>query len=195
LNQTLANFIRSYCAERNSDWHRHIAVFEFAYNSAKHATTDVEPFFIQYGDLPPAPLQMLNQHKVRSKSATERADLLVNTRSAVRDALQEAATRFRLENEAMRRGHRYQVGDLVLLSSEYIALKDAERRKAFPKFVGPFKALALRGINNVEVEDLSPFGRFKFIDKIINVERLTLQATKRTNEYVRWSRRDRSSCS
>ena len=81
------------------------------------------------------------------------------------------------------------------MSSEYIALKDAERRKAFPKFVGPFKALALRGINNVEVEDLSPFGRFKFIDKIINVERLTLQATKRTNEYVRWSRRDRSSCS
>ena len=53
----------------------HIAVFEFSYNSAKHATTGVEPFFIQYGDLPPAPLQMLKQHKVRSKLATELADL------------------------------------------------------------------------------------------------------------------------
>ena len=103
LNQTLANFLRAYCAERSTDWHRHVAVFEFAYNSAKHATTDVEPFFVQYGDLPPAPIRMMNQHKVRSKTATDLAGLLVNTRSAVRDALQEAATKFRRENKASRR--------------------------------------------------------------------------------------------
>ena len=178
LNQTLANFLRAYCAERSTDWHRHVAVFEFAYNSAKHATTDVEPFFVQYGDLPPAPIRMMNQHKVRSKAATDLAGLLVNTRSAVRDALQEAATKFRRENEASRRGHLYQVGELVLLHSGHVSLKEGEWRKSFPKFVGPFKIVAFRGVNNVEVEDMSPFGRFKFIDKIINIERLRPYKTR-----------------
>ena len=178
LNQTLANFLRAYCTERSTDWHRHVAVFEFAYNSAKHATTDVEPFFVQYGDLPPAPIRMMNQHKVRSKTATDLAGLLVNTRSAVRDALQEAATKFRRENEASRRGHLYQVGELVLLHSGHVSLKEGEWRKSFPKFVGPFKIVAFRGVNNVEVEDMSPFGRFKFIDKIINIERLRPYKTR-----------------
>ena len=178
LNQTLANFLRAYCAERAADWHRHVAVFEFAYNSAKHATTGVEPFFVQYGDLPPAPIRMLNQHKVRSKSATDLAGLLVNTRSAVRDALQEAATRFRRENEASRRGHLYQVGDLVLLSSAHVSLREGEWRKSFPKYVGPFKVTAFRGINTVEVEDMSPFGRFKFIDRVVNIERLRPYTTR-----------------
>lgn len=178
LNQTLANFLRAYCAERSTDWHRHVAVFEFAYNSAKHATTDVEPFFVQYGDLPPAPIRMMNQHKVRSKTATDLAGLLVNTRSAVRDALQEAATKFRRENEASRRGHLYQVGELVLLHAGHVSLKEGEWRKSFPKFVGPFKIVAFRGVNNVEVEDMSPFGRFRFIDKVINIERLRPYKTR-----------------
>jgi len=138
----------------------------------------VEPFFVQYGDLPPAPIRMLNQHKVRSKSATDLAGLLVNTRSAVRDALQEAATRFRRENEASRRGHLYQVGDLVLLSSAHVSLREGEWRKSFPKYVGPFKVTAFRGINTVEVEDMSPFGRFKFIDKVVNIERLRPYTTR-----------------
>ena len=91
----------------------------------------------------------------------------MNKRSAVRDALQEAAaTRFRLENEALRQGDRHKVGYLKLLNSEHIALKNAERRKAFPNFIGPFKVLTLRGTNSIEVEDLSPFVRFKFVDII-----------------------------
>ena len=172
LNETLANFIRAHCLERSSDWHRHIAVFEFAYNSAKHSTTGVEPFFVVYGDLPPAPIRMLNQHKVRSASATKLADLLTNTRSIVRDALQEAATRYRVEKENARRGHAYRVGELVLLGSEHVSLKPGECRKSFPKFVGPFKILECPRPNTVVLEDMSPHGRFRFIDKTVNIDRL-----------------------
>jgi len=44
--------------------------------------------------------------------------------------------------------------------------------------VGPFKIVAFRGVNNVEVEDMSPFGRFRFIDKVINIERLRPYKTR-----------------
>jgi hypothetical protein len=169
INQTLANFLRAYCGKRGAEWHKELPVYEFAYNSSIHRTTGVEPFRAVYGDVPPSPLQLVNVARTCSKSATDMADLLVNTRREVQDALGEAARRFREANEKARRGHRYEKGDLVLLSTKHLALAGEERRKTFPKFIGPFTVERTRGDNNVEI---SVKGRFRLIDPVINVERL-----------------------
>ena len=66
----------------------------------------------------------------------------------------------------------------MLLHSGHVSLKEGEWRKSFPKFVGPFKIVAFRSVNNVEVEDMTPFGRFKFIDEIINIERMRPYKTR-----------------
>lgn len=168
LNQTLTNFLRSYCGQRDQEWHRQIAIFEFAYNSSKHATTSFEPFYMVYGEVPPAPISLVNAAKIRSKDATDLASVLVNTRVAAGDALQEASRKYRELHEKARRGHAYQVGDRVLLSTEHLALR-GETRKTFPKFVGPFTVVALHGINNVELEC---HDRFRYIDPVVNIERL-----------------------
>ena len=142
LNQTLTNFLRAYCSQRESDWHRHVAVFEFAYNSSKHSTTGFEPFRLVYGEVPPAPVSLVNVAKARSKDATDLAGILVNVRVAASDALQEAARRFRELHENARRGHSYKIGDRVLLSTKHLSLR-GEARKTFPKFVGPFKVMGI----------------------------------------------------
>ncbi len=57
----------------------------------------------------------------------------------------------------------------MLLSTKHLALAGEERRKTFPKFIGPFTVERTRGDNNVEI---SVKGRFRLIDPVINVERL-----------------------
>ena len=168
LNQTLTNFLRAYCGQHDQEWHQQLAIFEFSYNSSKHAATSFEPFVLVYGEVPPALITLVNADKVRSKDATDLAMVLVNARVAARDALQEASRRYRELHEKARRGHAYQVGDRVLLSTEHLALR-GQTRKTFPKFVGPFKVVATRGINNVELEC---HDRFRYIDPVVNIERL-----------------------
>lgn len=168
VNRTLGDFLRAYIKD-SAAWHKDLAIFEFAYNSARHSVTGVEPFRAVYGDVPPCPLGLVNTGRVGSKSATDLANHLVNTRAAVFEALEEAARLWRERNAEARKGHRFKPGDSVLLSTKHLRLKEGERRKTFPKFVGPFKIVRLGGHGNVE---LAVKGRFRFIDKVVNVDRL-----------------------
>ena len=143
-------------------------MFELAYNSSKHATTGVEPFYMVYGDVPPAPFSLVNTAKVRSKDGSDLAGILVNVSIAPQDALQETARKYRELHERVRRGHSYEVGDSVLLSSKNLSLRGA-CRKLSPKFVGPFTIIAAQGINNVVLERSS---RFQYIDPVVHIERL-----------------------
>jgi hypothetical protein len=56
-----------------------------------------------------------------------------------------------------------------------LRLQGDEHRKTFPKFVGPFRIAQLSGNGNVELEI---DGRFRFIDKIVNVDRLRAYKTR-----------------
>ena len=85
------------------------------------------------------------------------------------DALSESAQRYREMNATARRGTRFAKGDRILLSTRHLSLQGAERRKTFPKFVGPFTVARTRGDNNVELE---LDGRFRFIDPVVHVERV-----------------------
>ena len=167
-NQTLGNFLRAYIKD-GTPWHRNLPMYEFAYNSARHSTTGVEPFRVLYGDVPPCPMATVNSGQVRSRTATDMANLIVNTRATVYEALEEAARAWREANAKARVGHRFKVGDKVLLSTQHLRLQKGELKKTFPKFVGPFEVKRLGGNGNVE---LAIDGRFRFVDKVVNVDRL-----------------------
>jgi hypothetical protein len=87
----------------------------------------------------------------RSPDATAFAEGLMSSQLAARDAIQQANRLFRERNARARRGHAYEPGEKVLLSSEHLSLR-GEHRKFFPKFVGPFTIKELRGINTVELQ-------------------------------------------
>ena len=59
-----------------------------------------------------------------------------------------------------------------MLSSEHLSLR-GEHPKFFPKFVGPFKIAALRGVNTVELSILL-CSQFGLVDTVVNVNRLRL---------------------
>jgi hypothetical protein len=89
-----------------------------------------------------------------------------------RDAIQHANRVFRERHAQARRGHAYRECEEVLLSSEHLLLR-GEHPKFFPKFVGPFKIAALRGVNTVELS-IPRRSQFSLIDTVVNVNRLRL---------------------
>jgi hypothetical protein len=89
-----------------------------------------------------------------------------------RDAIQHANHVFRERRAQARRGDACREGGEVLLSSEHQSLH-GEHPKFFPKFVGPFKIAALRGVNTVELS-IPRRSQFGLIDTVVNVNRLRL---------------------
>jgi len=89
-----------------------------------------------------------------------------------RNAIQHVNRVFRERHAQARRGHAYRECEEVLLSSEHLLLR-GEHPKFFPKFVGPFKIAALRGVNTVELS-IPRRSQFGLIDTMVNVNRLRL---------------------
>ena len=89
-----------------------------------------------------------------------------------RDAIQHTTRIFRERHAQARRGHACREGGEVLLSSEHLSLR-GEHPKFFPKFVGPFKIAALRGVNTVELS-IPRRSQFSLIDTVVNVSQFSL---------------------
>jgi transposase InsO family protein len=51
-NQTLEEYLRHYCNYLQDDWCRHLAIAEFAFNSAPSASSHRSPFMANYGHEP-----------------------------------------------------------------------------------------------------------------------------------------------
>ena len=89
-----------------------------------------------------------------------------------RDAIQHVNRVFLERHAQARRGHACLEGGEVLLSSEHLLLR-GEHPKFFPKFVGPFKIAALRGVNTEELS-IPHRSQFSLVDTVVSVNRLRL---------------------
>jgi hypothetical protein len=176
FNRTLIEALRSYVNARHDDWDEYLVHIEFAYNSSVNPATGFSPFLLQFAQSPRAPwdavLEGGNVSEAEFETGNDLAlrlgfDIIQNLKSA-RDTLHAAAQQHRLRNALAHAPHAYSVGDLVLLSTEHVDLKQASR-KFGPKFVGPFRVEALLGRNAVK---LTLTGRFKCLNRNINVEYL-----------------------
>jgi len=155
VNRVLEDTLRHFVSPLQDDWHRLLSAVEFAINNAKHESHRMTPFFMNYGYHPATPLSLLAPRR-----AQQRAGLVSQNPAAlrVRERLQEALNAAKLALQAARQRqkayadlHRspvqIAVGDMVLLSSKHINLKNPGSRKLLPRWLGPFKVV--RQINNV----------------------------------------------
>jgi hypothetical protein len=57
-NQSLEGYLRLYCNYQQDNWSDLLPIVEFAYNNSPHSTTQVSPFFTNYGYNPQATLSL-----------------------------------------------------------------------------------------------------------------------------------------
>ena len=58
-NRMLVQMIRKFVMSQHDQWASYLPLFEFAYNSATHAVTEIAPFVAELGRLPIMPVAML----------------------------------------------------------------------------------------------------------------------------------------
>jgi transposase InsO family protein len=163
FNRVLIEMLRSYVNAHATDWEKHLAAAEFAYNDAKHESTGYTPFFLNYGQHPYTPIAMQVPEAVHATTINRSVEQFL---SSQRENLQQAQNRIRMAQQRQsryanirRREHMFAVGDQVLLRNSFIQSVKASRgtrlgqsTKLEPLNWGPFKVVELVNTNAVRLQ-------------------------------------------
>ena len=111
-NATVLDLLKSYVADRQTDWERYLPLVEFAYNNTVHSTTGKAPFEIIYGK-PLLPPILLTKDKIFAADTFVRdLDLAY---SQVKKAIERSQAKHKKAADKHRRGLEIKKGDYVLL--------------------------------------------------------------------------------
>jgi hypothetical protein len=145
VNQVLEQYLRVFCHHQQNDWADLLPFAEFTYNNAKHASTQMSPFYANYGYHPRMSIVERNPAQEENPTAEELVARLERTHQALRVNLQQAQENYKKYYDAhVNDDPQFQVGDLVWLSRKNIAT-NRPSAKLDAKRLGPFKILEVIG--------------------------------------------------
>jgi hypothetical protein len=144
VNQVLEQYLRIFCHYQQDDWYDLLPLAEFAYNNAKHASTQLSPFYANYAYHPRMSIAYQDQG-TSNPAADALAQRLERTHQDLIKNLRAAQAKYKEHYDAkIKEPPRFEVGDLVWLSCKHIATNRPSKKLDF-KRIGPFKILEVIG--------------------------------------------------
>ena len=147
-NRTIEDMLRTFVNYKQDNWDDCLPAVEFAYNNSLQASTGYTPFYLDCGQHPITPGELLGQDNTPSNvAATE--DFLQHLKTIVamaKEAILAAQERQAQYANQHRRNEQFKIGDQVLLSTAHLtAQADVQRplKKFRPKFIGPYPISAV----------------------------------------------------
>lgn len=178
---TLLESIRSYCNDRGSDWDLYLPCIEFAYNSAKHASTGFSPIELDIGITPRMPVQISRPE--HSHVSYDGIQLLQRINTNEIEAFKKMLVAQERDKNAFDGKHKdeiYSVGEMVLLDTgDLHSMNLPGGKKLRPRWAGPFEVVDVKGNLNVQLE--LP-GHWKIHD-IVHVSRLKRAHIRDLNRF------------
>ena len=157
VNRVLEEALRGYVGALQTDWDLQLPSLQFAYNTAKHASTGETPFFLNYGRHPIVPAGLVGVPPRRSSNRQVPAsdnfvkELQVALATAT-SSLERSRERAKRLADGKRQDQEYTVGDMVLLSTANLAIPRNLTRKLAKLYDGPFQVLERIGQNAYRLE-------------------------------------------
>ncbi len=191
FNRTLKYELSKHLFGSGTEWDEHLPQVALAYNTTKHTSTGLTPFFLAHGREARIPLDTLLQDNNASSSATagtpvayanklrKRLACAYRSATAFRDKAQDQE---RLNYDRHLKYTPYNSGDLVLVDDPANL-----HNKLYPRWVGPYEVLqpicpfGSPTLVNFEVRDVSrPHAKAK----IINYNRMKPYITDPKNTHT-----------
>jgi hypothetical protein len=146
VNQVLEQYLRIFCHYQQDDWYDLLPLAEFAYNNAKHASTQVSPFYANYGYHPRMSIaDQFSHDQGMNPTAHDFAKRLERIHQDLIRNLREAQAKYKERYDAkIKDPPLFKVGDLVWLSRKYISTNRPSSKLDY-KRLGPFKILKVVG--------------------------------------------------
>jgi RNase H-like domain found in reverse transcriptase/Reverse transcriptase (RNA-dependent DNA polymerase)/Integrase zinc binding domain/Chromo (CHRromatin Organisation MOdifier) domain/gag-polyprotein putative aspartyl protease len=144
VNQVLEQFLRIFCDYQQSNWNQLLSLAEFAYNNAKHSSTQVSPFFANYGRHPRCTLRIIAP-TTNNPAAEDLVTRLGFIHGQIKQDLAEAQAKYKLHfDRHVKALPDFKVGDLVWLSRRNISTTRPSAKLDYRR-LGPFKILECVG--------------------------------------------------
>jgi hypothetical protein len=127
-----------------TNWDMYLPLVVHAYNTAYHVSISETPFYLMFGR-DPAPLVHSNADVGRNipTDLKSRVEMLTLARRVVASALVSEQRRSKRTFDRKARPRSFSVGEVVLLQS--ILPPNAQVKKLFPRYVGPYRIMSMKG--------------------------------------------------
>jgi hypothetical protein len=146
VNQVLEQYLRTFCDYQQDDWFDILPLAEFTYNNAQHSSTQVSPFFANYGFNPRCRLKVLNDQGVPVHPIAE--GFIEKQRAIykrIKENLRHAQAKYKeFYDTHHKESPPFKVGDLVWLSRRNITTTRPSPKLDY-KRLGPFKIIKVVG--------------------------------------------------
>ena len=143
VNKSLEHYLRSFSADRPSEWFDWLYLAEFWFNTNYHTATKLTPFEALYGTAPPRLLDY-----VPGTTQVAAVDTLLHSRqqmlALLKLTLVVAQARMKQQSDLHRTKREFHIGDWVYLRLQPYKQQSVAYRashKLSPRFFGPFKIL------------------------------------------------------
>jgi hypothetical protein len=150
--QSMTHYLRGYVNHLQNDWVQFLPAAEFAANNAESSTTNVSPFFANYGQHPRIGIEELGPQQGPLLEVDQLVDKMRELDTYLYDsmlvsqALQEVAS-----NRHRRPAEKYNVGDMVFLDNENINTHRPSA-KLDNDAIGPFRVIKVYDQNPLIVK-------------------------------------------
>ena len=153
-NQTLEQYLRTYCGFHQDDWSQLLPLAEFTYNNAQSASTGMSPFFANYGYHPRATLRVRTRETGAhdNPGAETLVERLRKAHAELRSALEQAQRAYKRNYDRKAQpAPPFKLGDLVWLNRKNINTTRPSQ-KFDAKRLGPFKIIKIVGDSKAAFE-------------------------------------------
>jgi hypothetical protein len=148
VNQVLEQYLRIFCDYQQDNWSQLLPLGEFAYNNAKHSTTQVSPFFANHGYHPRCTIKVrvpAEEPNSQNPAAEHIVERFKTIHTQLRSDLREAQVKYKKHFDAhVKELPPFKVGDMVWLSRKNISTTRPSRKLDFRR-LGPYKIIKCIG--------------------------------------------------
>ncbi|KAJ6436038.1 hypothetical protein O9K51_11434 [Purpureocillium lavendulum] len=138
INQTIEQYLRTFCNKEQSDWMDKLPLAEFAYNTSHHDTVKAAPAEVLMGYQPRSKGHVKGRLETFSPHAMERVRGLRELHERTALLIASAQKRQAHYYNKGREPKSFQEGDWVLISTKHLPLR-RPTRKLTEKYVGPYQ--------------------------------------------------------